>query len=120
MRQLDHSTPATTFSNASGAGSFNLGTITLSGLADACSGKIFTVRAYGDTGNALTISAGGATTTGLVFTPTLAASPSVSVQSGANQTIATPTYSLDNSSLVITVVTTLAASSIYKFTVETA
>ena len=113
-------TPATTFSNASGAGSFNLGTITLSGLADACSGKIFTVRAYGDTGNALTISAGGATTTGLVFTPTLAASPSVSVQSGANQTIATPTYSLDNSSLVITVVTTLAASSIYKFTVETA
>ena len=114
-------TPSVRFTNAANSGSFYLGTVQLSGIADACSGKTFTIRAFDNTNGSntpLTISAGGATTTGLVFTPTLQASPTVAVQTSANQT-ATVTYTSGSSSITITVVTDLLASSIYKFTIET-
>jgi len=111
---------ATTFDNAASAGSFPLGTITLSALADACSGKTFTIRAFSDSSDTpLTLSSGGSTTTGLVFVPTLASSCTVAAQASANHS-GTCTYSLNASSVVITLVTVVAASDILKFTVETA
>ena len=42
-------TPRSTFSNASGGGQFNFASISFSGIADACTNKMFTVNAYGDT-----------------------------------------------------------------------
>ena len=42
-------TPKAVFSNASGAGSFNFASISFTGIADACTGRLFTVNAYGDT-----------------------------------------------------------------------
>ena len=42
-------TPRSTFSNASGGGQFNFASISFAGIDDDCSGKMFTVNAYGDT-----------------------------------------------------------------------
>ena len=42
-------TPRSAFANASNAGQFNLASISFTGIADACSGDLFTVNAYGDT-----------------------------------------------------------------------
>ena len=42
-------TPRSTFANSSGGGSFNFASISFSGIADACTGDLFTVNAYGDT-----------------------------------------------------------------------
>ena len=112
-------TPAATFDNMEVAGSFPLGTITLGGLADACSGKTFTIRAFGDASDtALTISAGGATTTGLVFVPTLGADCTVASQSGSDHT-GTCSYTFGDSSVEINLGTVLAASEVFKFTIET-
>ena len=41
-------TPATTFANSSGSGQFNFSSVGLSGVAAACSGKLLTLQAYGD------------------------------------------------------------------------
>jgi hypothetical protein len=41
-------TPKAVFANTSGAGSFNFASVAFSGIADACTGKMFTVNAYGD------------------------------------------------------------------------
>ena len=43
--------PSATFSNASGAGSFKFGTIAFTGIDSTCAGKVFTIKAYADTGN---------------------------------------------------------------------
>ena len=73
-------TANTSFTNASGAGSFNVDTITLSGIADACSAKTFTVRAYDTTtATPLTVNSGGTPTTALVFAPTISGSCTISV-----------------------------------------
>jgi hypothetical protein len=42
-------TPRSVFANASSAGQFNLASISFTGIADSCTGKLFTVNAYGDT-----------------------------------------------------------------------
>ncbi len=42
-------TPKAVFSNSSGAGQFNFASISFTGIADACTGDLFTVNAYGDT-----------------------------------------------------------------------
>ena len=41
-------TPEAKFTNASDAGAFTLSTVAFSGIADACAGKTFTLRGYGD------------------------------------------------------------------------
>jgi hypothetical protein len=41
--------PRSNFVNASNAGSFNLASISFSGIHNDCEGKLFTVNAYGDT-----------------------------------------------------------------------
>ena len=42
-------TPRSTFANASGGGQFNFASISFAGIKDTCTGKLFTVNAYGDT-----------------------------------------------------------------------
>ncbi len=42
-------TPRSAFVNAASAGSFNLASISFTGIADSCTGKMFTINAYGDT-----------------------------------------------------------------------
>jgi hypothetical protein len=55
-------TPKALFANTSGAGSFNLASISFTGIADACTGDLFTVNAYGDTSSTpLNIATVGAT-----------------------------------------------------------
>ena len=41
-------TPKAVFANSSGAGQFNFASISFTGIADLCTGKLFTVNAYGD------------------------------------------------------------------------
>ena len=41
--------PRSVFANASNAGQFNFASISFTGIADSCSGKLFTINAYGDT-----------------------------------------------------------------------
>ena len=62
-------TPAAGFTNASGAGSFKLNTVTLSALPAGCTTKTFTIKAYGassDTPLVLTARTGSAA----IVTPT--------------------------------------------------
>ncbi len=42
-------TPRSSFVNASSAGSFNLASISFSGIHDNCTGDLFTINAYGNT-----------------------------------------------------------------------
>jgi hypothetical protein len=112
-------TANTSFTNASGAGSFNVDTITLSGIADACSAKTFTVRAYDTTtATPLTVNSGGTPTTALVFVPIISGSCTIAV-TGSTFTTSVCTYSSNNNSVAIKVPTTLSAASVYKFTLET-
>jgi len=41
-------TPKAVFANSTGAGQFNFASISFTGIADLCTGKLFTVNAYGD------------------------------------------------------------------------
>ncbi len=42
-------TPRSSFANASSAGSFNLASISFTGIHDNCTGDLFTINAYGNT-----------------------------------------------------------------------
>ena len=55
-------TPKAVFSNVSAGGTFNFASISFTGIADACTGDLFTVNAYGDTSSTpLNIATVGAT-----------------------------------------------------------
>ena len=114
-------TPAASFTNASGAGSFTLGTVTLSALPSGCTGKTFTIKAYaatGDTPLVLSTRTGSA----LIVTPTYSDSTcSVVIPSTpatANETVTACTAASSIASVPITVGSSIVAGTIYKFTVE--
>ena len=106
----------TSFANASGAGSFNVDTITLSGISADCALKTFLVRAYDTTTATPSTIASSSPTTALTF-----------IAGSAFCTIASQnftTYSCTGSgsgpySIAIKVPVTLSAASVYKFTLET-
>ena len=115
-------TPATSFTNASGAGSFKLDTVTVGTIPTGCTGKTITVQAFGDLGSALVLEASGTVLAGaLVVVPTLtnASACTVAVQGSGNETA-----SCSASSSVMSIVITLAsgskpdASTIYKLTLQ--
>ena len=55
-------TPKAVFSNVTNGGSFNFASISFTGIADACTGDLFTVNAYGDSSSTpLNIATVGAT-----------------------------------------------------------
>ncbi len=104
-------TPAASFANATGTGTFKLGSITLGSVDNsACSGKTFVIKAWGDTNTtALTLWSGSTDITS-VINSTIAsttASTGVTVTSPSAGTIK---YTIDTP--------TLDATSIYKITVE--
>jgi hypothetical protein len=108
------------FYNASGAGSFNVDTVTASGVSDACSGKTFTIRAYDTTtATALTVNSGGTPTNALVFVPTISGSTCTIAITGSTFTTSVCTYSANANSIAVRIPTTLNAASVYKFTIET-
>ena len=76
-------TPSAQFVNAASGGSFNFSTVALSNVSNACWGKIFTLKAYGDSSaTPLTLATSGATTytqATFTFTTSSTTSPGVSV-----------------------------------------
>ena len=116
-------TPAAGFANASGAGSFNLGTVTLSEIPSGCSGKTFSIKAYGATGTVLT-PLSTRSNSALMITPTLTDATTCTnavptSPATANEVAASCTASGSVMSVAITVGSTMDAATIYKFTVET-
>lgn len=104
-------TPAASFTNATGTGSFKLGSITLGGVDNsACSGKTFVIKAWGDTNaTALSLWSGSDNITSVVNS-TIA---STTANSGA-------TVSSPGAGIIKYTITTpaLDATSIYKITIE--
>ena len=114
-------TPASSFTNTQGAGSFALHTVTIADIADTCNGKTFKIKAYGNTGNAIEVAAGGVTTDALIFTTAITGTPLTCVatkQASANYSTVCSVSTNANSVLVTLATTTTEA--IFKFTVETA
>ena len=115
-------TPTSSFTNAEGAGTFKVGTVVLSGIANECTGKIFKVKAWDVAGASnLTLSAGGGGAGACVATVTIAALGNTIETQASNDCVGTvAAYSSNNNTITFTTNTTvLAATSVYKFTVET-
>jgi hypothetical protein len=113
-------TATTSFTNASGAGTFKVGTVVLSGIADVCTTEKFKLTAYGDTGSALTLSTGGASSPSCLATPTLAAGGNTIVSESSNDCVGTVgEYSADANTITFTPASELDASTVFKFTIET-
>jgi hypothetical protein len=112
-------TPNSSFVNASGAGQFNLGSITLSGISSTCDSKTFTVTVYGDTGTALTIAAPSPTPSGASATAVSVvfkvAGSGMTVVGNTNATVTNQS----TTGFTINFATALSAASVYKLTVET-
>ena len=104
----------TSFANASGAGSFNVDTITLSGISADCASKTFLVRAYDTTTATPSTIASSSPTTALTFVAGSAFCPIGSQNFTTHLCTGSGTYSI-----AIKVPVTLSAASVYKFTLET-
>ena len=104
----------TSFANASGAGSFNVDTITLSGISADCALKTFLVRAYDTTTATPSTIASSSPTTALTFVAGSAFCPIGSQNFTTHSCTGSGTYSI-----AIKVPVTLSAASVYKFTLET-
>jgi hypothetical protein len=103
-------TPAASFTNASGAGSFKLGSIAVTDLdATACNGKTFVIKAWGDTGSALTLF-GSATAITSVVNATKSSSTTTSGSTVSSGALTAITYTITTP--------TLDAGDIYKLTIE--
>ena len=117
-------TPTAVFTNVSDAGSFSLTTVTLSAIPFSCSGKTFTINAYGQSSNTpsiLSTRTGSALIVTPTFTTATGACTRVVVATEPSTPNETATCSVANNvaAVVITVVNRPAANTIYKFTIET-
>lgn len=113
-------TPTAAFTNTSGAGTFAVGTVVIGGIADACSGKTFKIKAFGDTGSVLTLSASGAGSPACVATYTLTSTTnSISSQASNNCVGTVSEYSANANTITFTPATVLASTEVFKFTLET-
>ena len=114
-------TPAAGFTNVADGGVFGLGTVTLSAIPVACSAKTFTIKAFDNTAGSSALPLSLRSGSALIVTPTYSGSScssiTVAAGSGQNET-ATCTASGGIGTVVITVGSTLASTTIYKFTVE--
>lgn len=103
-------TPAASFVNASGAGSFRLASIAITNLdATACDGKTFVLKAFGDTGNALTL-----------FGSETAITSVVNATKGSSTATTGATVTSANTTSILYTITTpaLNAADIFKLTIE--
>ena len=115
--------PSASFANAAGnAGVFNLGTIGFSGIDATCAGKVFTLKAYGDTSSTpVTLTTTGVTPTTWNYA-TFAFSTVTTGNHSSNTNGVYGASSANGSNgtydLGWTDTRTAAATSIYKFTLE--
>ena len=109
--------PTAKFVNASsGTGTFNLGTITVSGIDDDCAGKVFTIKAFNDVAGADPlgiVSSGGSWKYAATFTAGTTPSPSAGVN-----VVWTGSSPTSNSAAVGFSGTTIDAASVQKLTIE--
>jgi hypothetical protein len=112
-------TPATGFTNATGAGSFKLGSITLGGLADACDDKKLIIKAYNDVNGSSPLTLVG-TSTSISATYDKDTPTSSTILPGSSAvTLTGSTASANNGTLILTIATPiLDATSISKLTIE--
>jgi len=100
-------TPNSVFVNATGAGSFNLDQVTISGIASTCATKLFAIKVYDDAGASPVVSCSGAEYQVAI------------VQSGSFCTEAME-YSYINDTLTVSFTPeNILATDVYKITVET-
>ena len=113
----------TTFDNDStyASSSFKVLTVRVSGIADACSGKRFTLRLYDSSSDTpLTVASGSATTTALIADVVLATTTwTPTVEESANYSAAMTHGASGTSYLTFTLVTVVAATGVERVTVET-
>ncbi len=107
------STPAATFANAEGGGTFNFSTVAFSGIASACEDKVFTLKAYGDSSatplTIATVSSDSYTQATFTFTTLATTSPGITTSSA----------SVENGTLTLGFSGTQATSgAVYKLTLE--
>jgi hypothetical protein len=113
-------TPYSTFSNASGGGSFYLSSVAVSGISSTCNNKTFTLKVYGDTlSTPLTIASPSPTPSGATSTSAavtfLSAGSGMTIVGNTNETVTAQS----STSFTISFGTQLDSTSIYKITVET-
>ena len=112
-------TPTSRFENATGTGSFKLATITLSGISDTCFGKDFTIKAFGESSSTPLDLLTGISSINVA----MGASGSTAALNGTIRTnlTVTPIANSGANSFTITFASAgvpIAASSIYKITIE--
>jgi len=115
-------TPTSTFTNSSGVGAFTVGTVVISGIADACSGRKFKLTAYGDDNpTPLALASGGASGASCLATYTLTSTTNSISSETSNLCVGTVSlYSANANVITFTPeVGALASTTVYKFTLET-
>lgn len=112
-------TPVAAFVNTASAGSFTLGSVEVTGIASGCDAKTFTIRAYPTSSStAITLSTGTGTDDALKVLFDSDGSSTRIYENSAGQV----DYSISSQSSTafkVAIATTVNASEIYKFTLET-
>jgi hypothetical protein len=101
--------------------SFNVLTVTASGIADACSGETIKIRLYGPSDdNPLTVASGSATTTALIADVSLTSSTWTATKEDLADYSVDMTHGASGASYItFTLVTTVAATGVERITIET-
>ena len=112
--------PSASFANAAGAtGVFNLGTVSFSGIDSTCAGKVFTLKAYGDTSSTpVTLTTTGASTTWSFATFAFSTVTTANHSSNTNGVQSAGTGTNGTYDLGWTDTRTASAQAISKFTLE--
>jgi hypothetical protein len=110
-------TAGASFNNSAGAGSFDTGDVTLTGIADACGGKQFSVKLWGNSDNAAL-----ATCVLTSLDTSTAVSSATACSSGTSGVTYTTTVAANAHTLTAkfgSANSQIAATNVYKVTVET-
>jgi len=112
--------PSATFINAVGTGTFNLGTISFSGIDGSCIGKVFTVKAYDNVANSaplylVTTGSGTFNSATFAYTTTATSANHSTGTNVGNYSSGATSGTLD---LGWTDTRTISATNTYKFTLE--
>ena len=116
-------TAATNFSNTSGAGSFNTGSVVVSAIADTCNGKKFTIKLFGDSSDSVLASCVVNNLNGSGTATAVTDASNTACNSGTSGVTYHSTVSTNANTLTLEfgeASSPIAASTVYKITVETA
>jgi len=116
-------TAATSFANTSGAGSFNMGAVVVSGIADNCNAKKFTIKLFGDSSTSVLGSCVVNNLNGSGTATAVTDASNTACDSGTSGVTFHSTVSTNANTLTVEfgeASTPIAASGVYKATIETA